>query len=291
MQVIEQLDGISEFDHVACYYGITAMTWGREIYPPLPVAPILPKCQNHYSIPKVIHYCWFGENSKPPIVEQCIQSWKKYCADWEIIVWNEQNYDIRTAPQYVKDAYNKKMYAFVSDYARLDVVYKHGGFYLDTDVELFRSLNEFVDYKAVFAFEQTVLIATGLGFGSVPNNPAVKALLDLYNIIKFNRNISGPEYETEYFRTIGVRINNNLQLIDDILFLPSSFLCSRNQTADGFSLYELSANSFATHHYTLTWFSDEALAKLNTVKVELEYINERLFADWKRNILKQRNSL
>lgn len=77
-------------------------------------------------IPKVIHYCWFGGNPKPEIVEKCIASWRKFCPDWEIIEWNESNYDVEKTP-FVKEAYKAKKWAFVSDFARLDVVYAAGG--------------------------------------------------------------------------------------------------------------------------------------------------------------------
>ena len=77
-------------------------------------------------IPKIIHYCWFGRNPKPEIIEKCIASWKKYCPDWEIKEWNEDNYDVNKAP-YVREAYEAKMWAFVSDYARLDIIFQNGG--------------------------------------------------------------------------------------------------------------------------------------------------------------------
>lgn len=77
-------------------------------------------------IPKVIHYCWFGRNPKTEIIEKCIASWRKYCPDWEIIEWNEDNYDVEKVP-FVKEAYEAKKWAFVSDYARLDILYNHGG--------------------------------------------------------------------------------------------------------------------------------------------------------------------
>ena len=88
-------------------------------------------------IPKVIHYCWFGANALPESAIECIESWKQFCPDYEIIQWNETNYDV-TKNRYMHEAYQNKKYGFVPDYARLDIIYTHGGIYLDTDVELIK---------------------------------------------------------------------------------------------------------------------------------------------------------
>ena len=103
-------------------------------------------------IPKVIHYCWFGNNPKPKMVKKCINSWKKYCSDYEIIEWNENNFDVNYC-DYVKEAYEAKKWAFVSDFARLWIIYNCGGIYLDTDVEIIRNLDELLNDKAFFGFE------------------------------------------------------------------------------------------------------------------------------------------
>lgn len=131
-------------------------------------------------IPKTIHYCWFGGNPKPEIIEKCIASWHKFCPDWEIIEWNEENYDIHTLP-YMAEAYAEKKWAFVSDVARLDVVAKHGGVYLDTDVELLTPIEELLDSGAFYIFETERNIATGLGFGAEADHPTVRAMLGYYN--------------------------------------------------------------------------------------------------------------
>ena len=118
------------------------------------------------AIPKVIHYCWFGHNPKPEQALSCIASWKEKCPDYQIIEWNEDNYDISSAPLYVRQAYQEKKWAFVTDYVRLQVVFENGGIYLDTDVELKKSLNALLGYRAYFGFEDATYINTGLGFGA-----------------------------------------------------------------------------------------------------------------------------
>lgn len=131
-------------------------------------------------IPKTIHYCWFGGNPKPEIIEKCIASWEKFCPDWEIKEWNESNYDV-TAHPYSKEAYEAKKWAFVSDVARLEIVYKEGGVYMDTDVELLASLDFAAECDAFYAFETNLNVASGLGFGAVAAHPSVAAMLKSYD--------------------------------------------------------------------------------------------------------------
>lgn len=120
-------------------------------------------------IPKKIHYCWFGRGEKPKLAKKCIQSWKKYCPDYEIIEWNEDNFDIDQYP-YLRWCYDNKKWAFLSDFARLLVVYQNGGIYFDTDVELIKTPDELLGCNAFFGFENDKNIATGLGFGAEARN-------------------------------------------------------------------------------------------------------------------------
>ena len=94
-------------------------------------------------IPKIIHYCWFGGNPLPKDAQECLSSWKKYLPDYEIKVWNESNFDVNCCP-YVKGAYEQRKFAFVSDYARFWVLYKEGGLYFDTDVEVIRNVDHII---------------------------------------------------------------------------------------------------------------------------------------------------
>lgn len=103
-------------------------------------------------IPKKIHFCWFGKNPKPQLVEHCISSWNKHLPDYEIVEWNEENFDVYQN-EFVKTAYENKKWAFVSDFARAKALYEHGGFYLDTDMEVKNSLNDFLHHRAVCGFE------------------------------------------------------------------------------------------------------------------------------------------
>ena len=128
------------------------------------------------SIPKKIHYCWFGRNPLPESAKKCIESWKKYCPAYEIIEWNEDNFDL-TENRYAREAYEQKKWAFVSDYARLKIVYEQGGIYMDVDVELIKPLDELTELDGYMGFEKEIdgqmWIATGLGFGARAGHPIV----------------------------------------------------------------------------------------------------------------------
>lgn len=130
-------------------------------------------------IPKVIHYCWFGKNPKSDLINRCIESWRKYCPEYQIIEWNENNFDV-TCNAYVKAAYEDKKWAFVSDYARLYVVYHWGGVYLDTDVLLHRTIDELLVHPCWLASDDVRYIATGLGFGAEKGKWLIKAMMDAY---------------------------------------------------------------------------------------------------------------
>ena len=113
------------------------------------------------SIPKVIHYCWFGGNPLPKSAKKCIDSWKKYCPDYKIIRWDESNFDINCTP-YCEKLYNEKRWAFLSDYARLKIIYENGGIYFDTDVELVKPLDDLLHNQCFMGIDTTFLVSNGL---------------------------------------------------------------------------------------------------------------------------------
>lgn len=116
---------------------------------------IIPKYKKEM-IPKIIHCC-FSKTEKPIEYQECIDSWREKCLEYSIIEWNTENYDVNKN-KYMKAAYEKKMWAFVSDYVRLDVVYNFGGIYLDMDVEVFRSFEDLLSNKILLSFGNNVCI-------------------------------------------------------------------------------------------------------------------------------------
>ena len=136
------------------------------------------------SIPKVIYYCWFGKGKMPSLAEKCIESWEKFCPDYEIICLDEENFDI-TQNKYAKEAYDAGKWAFVSDYARLKVLYDNGGIYLDTDVEIIKPIDNLIEENGFMGFDDNGVVSTGLGFACEKGNELVGALLKDYDDISF----------------------------------------------------------------------------------------------------------
>ncbi len=132
-------------------------------------------------VPKLIHYCWFGGNPKPEVIQRCIASWKAFCPDFEIIEWNESNYDVNAHP-FTKAAYEAKKWAFISDVARLEILLNNGGIYLDTDVEILceRPFDAYLDYDNVVVFETERAISSGLFFVAEKGSKLCRALLEPY---------------------------------------------------------------------------------------------------------------
>lgn len=205
-------------------------------------------------IPKIIHYCWFGGKEKPDEVKMCMESWKKYCPDYEIKEWNESNYNIEKIP-YVKQAYEKKKYAFVSDYVRLDVIYNYGGIYLDTDVELIKSLDAFLDRAAFFGCELVGKVNTGVGFGAESKNRLIRENMDLYKDQNFIENgvintTTCVEYTTSVFKRYGLKENLTVQQIKGGYIYPPEYFCPYSLETNKMNI---TPNTHAIHHCSATW--------------------------------------
>ncbi len=209
-------------------------------------------------IPKKIHYCWFGGNPLPELAIKCIESWKKYCPDYEIIEWNENNFDIEGC-RYVKEAYDAKKWAFVSDVARLYALVTYGGIYMDTDVEVIKSLDFITEYDAVSGFESKDQIPTGL-MACREGFPLFAELLTGYNNRRFVDDEGNYDLTTNV-KTItdiclshGLILNNQKQTIEGFTLFPSDYFCPKNHYSGEMKITE---NTYAIHHFDGSWFSDE----------------------------------
>ncbi len=203
-------------------------------------------------IPKKIHYFWVGPTKIPDKNRACIESWKKFCPDYDIIEWNESNYDIAKCA-YMKQAYDSKMWGFVPDYARLDIIYQEGGIYLDTDVELIRSLDGLLHCKAFMGFENRKSVALGLGFGAEKGNVFIKQMRDEYDGRAFSLTAS-PVYSTEFLKTYGLRTNGRRQRIHNIDIFPAEYfapLCYLDRRL------KITKNTFSIHWYHASWHTPE----------------------------------
>ena len=224
------------------------------------------------NIPKIINYCWFGGNEKSEKIKKCIESWKKICPDYKIIEWNEKNFDININ-EYVKEAYNSKKWAFVSDYARLWIIYNYGGIYLDTDVELLKKLDKLLEYEAFFACENIKYVSTGLGFGAKKGNKLIKNILDDYNNLKFiNKNgeydtTPCPVRNTKVFNKY-LNLNENYDKViirNSIIILPKEFFCPLDYET---GKIKKTKNTIAIHWYEASWLNENQI-KLNKIKLKL----------------------
>jgi len=183
-------------------------------------------------IPKIIHYCWFGGNPIPPQNKKWMDSWRKFCPDYEIREWNEENYDVMQNA-YMREAYESKKWGFVPDYARLDIIYKYGGIYLDTDVELIKGLDELLYQPGFAGFESEKNVALGLGFGAVAGLREIKEMRDMYNSLHFIKEDGGlnltpsPHYQTAFLKKMGLKENGEYQRVGDFTIYPEK--CSRQK--------------------------------------------------------------
>ena len=210
-------------------------------------------------IPKTIHYCWFGGNPMPKLAGKCMKSWKKYCPDYEIIRWDETNFDISSAPLYVRQAYEAKKWAFVSDFARLKIVYDHGGIYLDTDVELIKPITPLLDSQGFMGFDEKGIVASGLGFGAERGNEIIGEFLKDYDDIPFvlpdgTYDLTPcPDRNTATLKRLGMDMENKNQTFMGMRFLPDDYLCPMDYNTGKKTITQ---NTYSIHHYSASWTSD-----------------------------------
>ena len=219
-------------------------------------------------IPRKIHYCWFGGNPLPKTVRKCIDSWRKYCVDYEIIEWNESNYDL-TRNQYMLDAYREKKWGFVPDFARADIIFTHGGIYLDTDVQIIKCFDSLLDCNSFFGFEDDntgeYFVNLGHGFAAEKGNELVKKIVDSYQKLSFYNEdgsmnlIPSPQLNSIEFLKFGFQMNNQLQEIDGNILYPGDFFDPKNF---GTGKLTISDNTYSIHHYDASWFDEDKKEQL-----------------------------
>ena len=206
-------------------------------------------------IPKTIHYCWFGKKDLPPEAKRCIASWKKICPDYDIIRWDENNFDVNQNP-FIKAAYETKKWAFVSDYARLKVVYDNGGIYLDTDVELRKNLDSLREHGCYIGIQQNEFLCnTGLGFGATKSNPVVLKMLESYDDLTFSEShtleLSCPRLNNAVIRSYGLVSNTEITDLPEVTVYPPQYF-------DPYGGENLLCNeTYSVHHYAASWTSEK----------------------------------
>ncbi len=194
-------------------------------------------------IPKIVHYCWYG-GEKPDYANNCIETWRRLLPSWQIIEWNESNTDLQCCA-YVKEAYEKGIFAFVADYVRVDALIRHGGIYLDTDMELLKPLDGLLDCELLLGYESEDYFSTGI-IGALPGNGLLKSLRELFqNIPHFEYPLTTINtYLTElFFERYPLERRSSRQSYRGIEIYPKEV----------FGPAPATDSSIAIHHYIGSW--------------------------------------
>ena len=209
-------------------------------------------------IPKVIHYCWFGHNPLPKSARRCIASWKTHFPDYEIREWNETNVDVDAIP-YTREAYERGKYAFVSDYARFAILYRHGGLYFDTDVEVVRPMDNILARGPFMGIEKSARslgVNPGLGLAAEPHAALYRAILDHYAGLHFvdekGTQLPGTvvKHTTDVLLRHGFAAEDRLQQVAGVWIYPNEWF---NPLDDATGRLTLTENTHSIHHYAKTW--------------------------------------
>ncbi len=216
-------------------------------------------------IPKKIHYCWFGGKEIPDEYKKYMTSWKKFLPDYEIIRWDESNYDVNCIP-FSSEAYSVDKYAYVSDYARLKILYEHGGVYLDTDVEVIKPLDDILAKGAFMAIEKNtndappelLNVNVGLGFAVEPHHPIIREILDFYESHHYiypdghREQITIVKIVTDILKKHGLKSSDSPIEIEGITIYPWEYFCPFEPLS---SKLEITENTLAIHHFSASWMS------------------------------------
>lgn len=228
-------------------------------------------------IPKIIHYCWFGRGEKPANVQKCMDSWKRYCPDYQIIEWNEDNFDI-DAFSYAREAYEAGKYAFVSDVARVYVLYHYGGIYLDTDVEALKSFDEIPPAPIVLGFEEGNFVATSF-MAAAPGQEFFAGFLDSYRDADFLlpdgtlHTYTNVQKITRMLEEKGLQRNNQYQqLADGLSVYPKEYFSPYDYIN---CICEFTPRSICVHHFFVSWMPWTSRVKKRIKKVLVRVIGKR----------------
>lgn len=215
-------------------------------------------------IPKIIHYCWFGRGQMPPMANTCIASWKKYLPDYDLKLWNENNFDINSVP-YVKEAYEAHKYAFVTDYVRLYALFQYGGIYMDTDVEVLKSLDNLLYLPAFSGYESNKYSSFPTGImASEKDGIWVKEQLAYYEKIHFVKPdgtydmTTNTQTITRIMKENGFVLNGEYQVYKmNMHAFPKDYFCPKTSTG----VLKLTKNTYCIHHFAGSWYTPGPLKR------------------------------
>lgn len=228
------------------------------------------------AIPKIIHYCWFGDGRIPEENQAYIDEWKKVCPDYEIIKWNESNYDIKKVA-FMREAAAVKNWTFIADYARFDIINTYGGIYLDVDVQVLKNYDDFLELNSFWGIEQDfnrqLYVNPGLGFGSTPNNPILHKLLDYYSDMHFEKDkvVASPIILRKLFEQQGFQQKNNIQKFDFGNIFPKDYFAPLSS----FGKLKTTHNTVSIHHYLGSWITNPESKEMLIFKKCVYYFGEK----------------
>jgi mannosyltransferase OCH1-like enzyme len=207
-------------------------------------------------IPKIIHYCWFGRGKMPLLAIKCIESWKKYCPDYELKLWNEDNFDLNLYP-YTKEAYENRKFAFVTDVVRLYALYHEGGIYMDTDVEVLKPLDDLLHLPAFSGYEsnKNTTFPTGL-MASAKGGIWVKEQLEYYDNKHFIKEDGTFDMTTNAQIITDIMVKNGFVLSgeyqvykNDMHAFSKDYFCPKTSTG----ILKITGNTYCIHHFAGSW--------------------------------------
>lgn len=251
-KIVEQLDSITNLNLINCYIAPVMHISHKELYYENSKGV---KKSKECRIPKLIHYCWFGKKTMPDRNQKCIESWRQYCPDYEIVEWNEDNYDVNKN-LYMSQAYEAGRYGYVPDYARIDLLCEYGGLYFDTDVEIIRNIDDLLYQEAFCSFEEYPTINVGGGSGSVKSHPAflgIREFREKQNFINpdgsYNLKTCGY-YETIPLIRHGLRLDGTMQNVQGITVYPSDFFHPKSSVT---GRTEITKRTYSIHQFNWSW--------------------------------------
>lgn len=228
-------------------------------------------------VPKQIHYCWFGDAPLGELEQRCIDSWKSFFPDYQIVRWDESNFEINQCA-YVREAYEKKKWAFVSDYARIAILYQLGGLYFDTDVEIIRPMNDIVEHPFMgFEVDPDTIsmnsgaVNLGLGFGVYPKMDILKEILESYENDRFVLDDNTLNYKTivervtQVLKMHGLACKNGIQNVDGVNIFPATYF---NPVDSMTGEENITEQTRSIHHFTASWQS-KMMREVGKIKQEL----------------------
>lgn len=206
-------------------------------------------------IPRIIHYCWFGRGPMPELVLKCIESWHRFMPDYEYRLWNEDSFDVNSVP-YVKEAYEARKFAFVTDYVRLYALFTEGGIYMDTDVEVLKPYDDLLGLSGFTGYEGSKYLPPVTGtIASEPRNVWVKEQLDSYKGAHFHLPDGTMDTTTNTVRITRIMMaggfvpNGEKQVYKDMYIFPVDFFCPRQTTGE----IIMTDNTYCDHHFMGSW--------------------------------------